>query len=89
MCPGIVQIVKTDYLKWDYTADLKFLLVTQYVLIFLPLVYMIGYVIWSLILIPRFGARVREWLAKISHNNNYSYSVLLCNCDDIKQGSTM
>ena len=34
----------------------------QYILVFLPLVYMVAYVIWSVLPIPQVRARVREWL---------------------------
>jgi hypothetical protein len=34
----------------------------QYILVFLPLVYMVAYVMWRLLPIPRVRTRVREWL---------------------------
>ena len=38
--------------------------VVQYILVFLPLVYMIIYVLWSVLPIPKLRARVKEWLRK-------------------------
>ena len=34
----------------------------QYILVFLPLVYMVAYVIWSVLPIPQVRARAREWM---------------------------
>ena len=35
----------------------------QYILVFLPLVYMVAYIVWSLLPIPRARDRVKAWLA--------------------------
>ena len=38
--------------------------IIQYILVFLPLVYMIMYVLWSVLPIPKLRVRVKEWLRK-------------------------
>ena len=43
----------------------------QYVLVFLPLIYMVSYIVWSVLPIPNIRARVKEWLA-----NRQSYQQL-------------
>jgi hypothetical protein len=35
----------------------------QYILVFLPLVYMVAYIVWSILPIPRARSRVKAWLA--------------------------
>ena len=41
----------------------------QYILVFLPLVYMLVYVVWRLLPIPRVRTRVREWLENRRHTH--------------------
>ena len=41
----------------------------QYILVFLPLVYMSVYVVWRLLPIPRVRTRVREWLENRRHTH--------------------
>ena len=43
----------------------------QYILVFLPLIYMVSYIVWSVLPIPNTRARVKEWLA-----NRQSYQQL-------------
>ena len=37
--------------------------IVQYILVFLPLIYMVSYVVWAILPIPNARARVKEWLA--------------------------
>ena len=41
----------------------------QYILVLLPLVYMVVYVMWRVLPIPRVRTRVREWLETRRHNH--------------------
>ena len=41
----------------------------QYILVMLPLVYMVVYVMWRVLPIPRVRTRVREWLETQRHNH--------------------
>ena len=42
--------------------DAKLTFAIQYILVFLPLLYMIAYVLWSTLPIPRLRSRANEWL---------------------------
>ena len=47
--------------------NFKLTFAVQYILVFLPLVYMIAYIVWSLMPLPKLRSRGREWLRQKQH----------------------
>ena len=61
----------------------------QYILVFLPLIYMISYMVWTLLPVsPHFTVRAKDWMSRKKSQltesfNGVSYSRSLENCEEV------